>query len=278
MRCAHAHRKRKRYLSITTSLVCVLLAALWLTRYPRIARAQNNGWVTQELGNSSGGGMAVYGSEELSSTSASSDLQVMTNWNNYINARCGWSLSSPELSTLANADYSARSAGQPTITAQQLANAANYLINSTLSTMSASQQEALFEANAYVSVPNGTIYVNSPDPNVSATQNSNGTWTVTVSASEFSQRKSFFQTYAPGMVSSYSNFYPGEALMVTYSLASGDMGYDNNYQSSTIQFVENATGAYVQLLFGSNGYFIRRPLPTFLTTANIDQFFSNLGF
>jgi len=224
--------------------------------------------------------MAPYGAAELSSTSPSSDLQALTSWNNYINARCAWSLPSAELGRLANADYNERQAGSPTITAQQLANAMTSIINLTLSTMSASQQQALFNQYIAIAVPNGQLYVNSPDPNVSATQNSDGTWTVSVSAAEFSGRKGFFQQYAPDMVSSSSNFYPGEAIMVMYSLAAGDMGYGDSFITSATQLVGNATGVSMsgQLLYGNSGYMIRRPLGTFLTTTNIDQFFSDLGF
>src|SRR6185437_7332472 len=88
----------RRYRLVITVTAAVFILTLWLTRRPKTVNAQNNEWVTQELQNNSGGGMAQYGAQELSSTSASSDLQVMTNWNNYINARCGWSLSSSELS------------------------------------------------------------------------------------------------------------------------------------------------------------------------------------
>lgn len=244
---------------------------------PRKALAGSEQWVTERL-QSTTGGMAQYGSAVLSSTSESADLSALTNWNSYINARCGWSLSSSDLSRLANADWNARQAGSPQITPQRLASAASSIINSTLSTMSASQQEALANENTAVSVPNGLYGMNAPDPNVSVTQNSNGTWTVTVGASDFSQRKSFFQTYAAGMVTSSSNFYPGEAVMVTYSLATGDLGYDDSYISAAKQFVENQTGSYVQLLYGDNGYLIRRPLTTFLTEASISQLFSDLGF
>lgn len=224
--------------------------------------------------------MAQYGAAELSSTSASSDLQAMTNWNNYINARCAWSLSSSDLSRLATADYNARQAGAPTITPQQLASAITSVVNSTLSTMSASQQQALFNRDFSVAAANGQFGLNTADPNVSVIQNGNGTWTATVSSAEFSGRKGFFQQYAPDMVSSPSNFYPGEAVMVMYSLATGDMGYDNSFISSATQLVGNATGVSMsgQLLYGDNGYMIRRPLHTFLTESNISQFFSNLGF
>ncbi len=205
----------------------------------------------------------------------------MTNWNNYINARCAWSLSSSDLSRLANADYNARHAGAPTITPQQLATAITSIVNSTLSTMSASQQQSLFNRYASIAVPNiGQFGLNTADQNVSVVQNGNGTWTATVSSAEFSGRKGFFQQYAPDMVSSSSNFYPGEAVMVMYSLATGDMGYDNSFITSATQLVGNATGVSMsgQLLYGDNGYMIRRPLHTFLTEANISQFFSNLGF
>ena len=32
------------------------------------------------------------------------------------------------------------------------------------------------------------------------------------------------------------------------------------------------------LLYGDNGYMIRRPMHTFLTESNISQFFTDLGF
>lgn len=272
----------RRILSITVVAVLVAsLCALWLSvRHPKTVQAQNPSWVAGSLGDTSGGGMAQYGAAELTSTSSSSDLQALTNWNNYINARCGWSLSSSDLSRLANADYNARQAGSPTITPQQLASAITSIINSTLSAMTASQQQALFNQDVAVSVPNGTFLVNTPDANVSATKNSNGTWTVSVNANEFSAQKSFYQTYSPSMVSSSSNFYPGEAIMVTYSLATGDMGYNNSFITSATQLVGNATGVNMSgnFLYGDNGYMIRRPMHTFLTETNISQFFTDLGF
>lgn len=262
------------------SVLLLVIFVLWL--FPRHSNSvlAQSGWVAGSLGDTSGGGMAQYGAAELTSTSSSSDLQALTNWNNYINARCGWSLSSADLSRLANADYNARQASAAKITPQQLANAINSIVNSTLNTMSASQQQSLFDQEVAISVPNGEFLVNTPDQNVSATQNSNGTWTVNVSANEFSARKSFYQTYAPSMVSSSSNFYPGEAIMVTYSLASGDFGYNNSFISSATQLVGNATGVSMSsnLLYGDNGYMIRRPMHAFLTESNISQFFSDLGF
>lgn len=147
-----------------------------------------------------------------------------------------------------------------------------------LATMTASQQQALYNANISISVPNGQYGMNAPDPNVSATENGSGIWTISISPNEFTQAKTFFQTYAPSMVSSGPNFYPGEAMMVTYSLASGDLGYDNYYINNEIQMAEQATGLYVQQLYGANGYLLRRPLGTFLTESNISQFFSDLGF
>lgn len=272
--------QRTRLVTLVPLLLAALCILCLVSKQPKTVFAQSGGWVAGSLHNSSGGGMAQYGAAELSSTSTSSDLQAMTNWNNYINARCAWSLSSADLSRLANADYNARKAGAPTITPQQLATAITSIVNSTLSTMNASQQQALFNKTFSVAVPNGQFGLNTADPNVSATQNSNGTWTATVSSAEFSGRKGFFQQYAPDMVSSSSNFYPGEAVMVMYSLATGDMGYDNSFITEETQLVGNATGVSMsgQLLYGDNGYMIRRPLHTFLTESNISQFFSNLGF
>ncbi len=256
----------------------VVISGVFLAIFgSRKALAASEQWVAGRLQDASGG-MAQYGSAVLNSTSESADLSALTNWNSYINARCGWSLSSSDLSRLANADWNARQAGSPQITPQQLASAATAIINSTLSTMSASQQQALLNESTAISVPDGIYGMNAPDPNVSVSENSNGAWTVAVGANDFSQRKAFFQTYAPGMVTSSSNFYPDEAIIVTYSLAAGDLGYDNSYISGVTQFVENQTGSYVQLLYGTDGYLIRRPLSTFLTEANIGQFFSDLGF
>jgi hypothetical protein len=265
---------------ILVFLLVAVLAGLPLipSRSARLL-AQSSDWVAEAI-QSSSGGMAQYGAAELTASSASADLTAVTNWNTYINSRSAFSFSSSQLNSLATADYNARRAGQPTITAQQIATAATSIINSTLSTMSASQQAALFTQNIAVSVPNGKIYVNNPDPNVTATESSSGTWTVTVSATEFSNRKTFFQTYAPGMVSTYANFYPGEAVMVTYSLATGDLGYDSSFIESAVQGVANATGVSMSsnLLYGTNGYLVRRPLSTFLTSTNINQFFTDLGF
>lgn len=265
--------------TVTLALVVIGVSWLFAPRPPKV-HAQNNEWVTQELGNTSGGGMAQYGAAELNSTSSSSDLQALTNWNNYINARSGWSLSSTDLSRLANADYNARHAGAPTITAQQLTNAVVSIINATLSTMSESQQQSTFNQYFSTSTPNGQLILNIEDPNISATQNSNGTVSITAGSAEYTGRKSFFQTYAPTMVSASSNFYPGEAIMVTYSLATGDLGYDNAYISAESQAIANLTGASMsgKLLFGDNGYLVRRPMHTFLSEANISQFFSDLGF
>lgn len=69
-------------------------------------------------------------------------------------------------------------------------------------------------------------------------------------------------------------------MMVMYSLAIGDMGYDNSFVNTEMQTVGNATGISMSsnLLYGDNGYLIRRPLQTFLSESNISQFFSDLGF
>lgn len=270
----------RRYRLVITLAAAVFILTLWMARQPKAVNAQTNEWVTQELQNNSGGGMAQYGAAELSSTSSSSDLQALTNWNNYVNARSGWSLSSADLSRLANADYTARHAGSPTITAQQLTNAAVSIVNATLSTMSASQQQTVFNQYFSIATPNGQLILNAEDPNISATQNSGGAVSISASSAEYSGRKSFFQTYAPAMVSSSSNFYPGEAVMVTYTLATGDLGYDNSYITTETQQIANLTGASMsgKLLFGDNGYMIRRPIHTFLSESNISQFFSNLGF
>lgn len=288
----------KHKLIFGIAVVCLLAAAVvYLGLGPRLApvvvHASSGGSfdpsVALENTNSgSTGGMAQYGAAEQTSTSLSSTQQAVTNWNTYIGDRADWYLPSSDVTTIADADWNARQTGSPKITAGQLASAANQLIANTLAQMSASQQETLFNQYAFVSTPNGgdstvasvgVSYTNWPDPNVSATQNSNGTWTVTVSANEFSSLKSFFQQHAPAMMSSGSNFYPGEAVIVFYSAATADLGYGGSFASSMSQIYGAMTGLYPgSYPFGESGYVSKRPLGTFLTQTNLNQLFSSLGF
>jgi hypothetical protein len=232
------------------------------------------------------GGMAQYGYAIQQATDFTTDFQAVSNWNTYIASRSSWSMSSTISSRLANADWNARQAGSPTITAQQLANAINHLINSVLGTMTASQQLSLLRQNMGVPTPKGLWSLVPDNPNyggasyVSATQNPGGTWTVTISPDLFSRRKAFFQKYAPGMVSSPSNLYPAEAMLVTYSLVTDDKGYNDSTISSLKAWIGDATGVDMtnQQLYGPSGYFARRPLGLFFTDATLGQFFADLGF
>lgn len=258
------------------------LTTVWLSHQSNVVFAQSGGFVAEEaLQDAAGGGMATYGIAEQTAGSVSEDLQAVTNWNSYISGRSVWSLSSSDLSRLSTANWNARQAGAPVITAQQLANAATTLINATLATMSASQQQTIFQQNTTISVPYGSYTFSQPGASyVSATENSNGTWSVTVSSGAFSDEKTFLQTNAPGMVSSSANFYPEEAILVVYCLATGDQGFDDTYLNATASVLGPSLGVNMsgQALFGTNGYLVRRPLSTFLTEPNISQFFTNLGF
>ena len=232
--------------------------------------------------------MAQYAAAEQNASSESASVQAVRDWNAYIDGRAGWDLSASDVTTIGDADWNARQAGSPTIAAQQIANAATQIINNTLSTMSASQQESTFEQYEYLTTPiaidppyvtQGTFAANWADPIVTATQNGSGTWTVSVSADEFSSLKSFFQQEAPGMMSAGSNFNPGEAMIVLYSAATCDRGYGNGFTSDMAGLYATSTGLTPGTLpFGSSGYVCRRPVGTFLTESDLSQLFSDLGF
>ncbi len=155
-----------RRLGPSTWLFLVPLAAIALYfgpgrgAAPSVVQASSGGSfdpsVALENTNSgSTGGMAQYGTAEQVSTSLSATQQAVNNWNGYIGSRADWYFSSSDVTTIADADWNARQAGSPTITASQMASAANQLIVNTLATMSASNQESLFNQYAYVSSPNG---------------------------------------------------------------------------------------------------------------------------
>jgi hypothetical protein len=233
------------------------------------------------------GGAAQYGYAMQQPTSESADLQAISNWNSYIASRSGWSMSSTICTRLANADWNARQAGPPTITPQQLANAANHLIASTWGTMTASQQLALIKQNCCVDAPKGRLgavaEASMEQPYVSVTQNSDGTLALTIAPGLFSNGsigKAFFQTCAPGMVSNYTNFYPAEAMLVTYAVASGDRGFDDAWASRMKTVLSDISGLDVTSgsLYGDSGYLDRRPLSTFLTDQTLAHYFSDLGF
>ncbi len=268
-----------RPLVVACSVLLMFVAwASWFTGEPGLAQNQNF-IVTASL-QSVSGGVSQYGIAIQGANSQSASQQAVGNWNSYVQSRASWSLSSASVTRVANANWTARQSGSPVITAQQLANAATQLINGTLVTLNASQQQSLLAQNAAISTSGGYFSPNAIDPNVTATQNGDGTWTVSVVASEFSSLKSFFQQNAPGTVSSGQNFYPAEAVMIAYCAATGDLGYDSGYISGMKQMIGAAIGMDLtaQQLFGNNGYMARRPLSTFLTEGNTSQFFTSLGF
>jgi hypothetical protein len=280
-------------LGLTAAAALGILAGIfWVQRNPtrhavRAAIYSSGSFDAAKSLQNSSGGMAQYGYAIQQATSASADLQAISNWNAYIASRSGWSMSSTMCSRLANADWNARQAGAPTITPQQLADAANHLIASTWGTMTASQQMSLILQNDYVGTPKGRLGVIADvgleQPYVSVTQNPDGAFAVTVEPGLFSNDsigKAFFQSYAPGMVSSGTNLYPAEVMLVTYAVASGDRGFDDARTSRTKTIIGDVSGLDMtnNVLYGDSGYLDRRPLSTFLTDQTLAQYFTDLGF
>jgi len=213
------------------------------------------GFTPEALLQSTSGGMAQYGHELQTSTSSQATLQVLSNWNSYINGRCNWTISAANVSRLAIADWNARRAGSPAITAQQLANAANHLIHNKLATMTAAQQQTLFSQMLTTSTPKGNIGLNPNYPFATGSKNADGTFIITVQAAAFSDMKTNLLSMAPGMFTSSANFYPGEAMMVAYSVATWDMGYGSAYVTKVKQRLGDLTGIDMtnQSLYGQNG-------------------------
>jgi len=227
-------------------------------------------------------GMAQYGASIQQSGSPSATLQALGDWNSYVVSRSEWGvgLTIVLLDRLATADWNARQAGAPQITPQQLANATSNLVNAKLATMTGSQQQSLFEQMVSVVTPKGRLGLNPDYSDASATPNGGGTWAATISADAFSRRKDFFKQYSPGMVSSSTNSYPGEAVLVFYSVAAGDIGFGGGYVTQVRNGISDLTGLNMtsEYLYGENGYLFRRPLSTFLSEQAMSQFFSELGF
>jgi len=275
--------KKSLSVSPVTTVAIVSLSVLFLSHTWKAKRTVTafaaQEWEQAAL-QSSNGGMAQYGTAMQGSQSSSATLQALSNWNTYVASRSGWSMSSTLLSRLATADWNARQAGAPTLTAQQLATAATDLINNQLKTMTAAQQNALFAACFSVQTPKGKIGLNPNYPYISGSQNGSGQWTVTVQPTAFSSRKTDFATLAPGMVSSYSNFYPGEAMLVVYSVATWDTGYGSGFIPKATQRIADLTGLSTAglRLYGDNGYLIRRPIAQFVSSTSLSQFFTELGF
>lgn len=82
------------------------------------------------------------------------------------------------------------------------------------------------------------------------------------------------------MVSSGTNFYPGEAVLIFYSLVAGDVGFGGVYPDLCRQSVQDMTAVDMtnNYLFGEQGYMYRRPLATFLTEQAMGNWFTALGF
>jgi hypothetical protein len=226
------------------------------------------------------GGLAQYSLAIQSSTSAQATAQALSNWNAYVAARSGWGLSATNVSRLAAADWNKRSLGAPTITAQQIASATNKLIANQLATMTAAQQTALLTSSTVTATPKGRMGLNQNDEHVTAAKNANGTYTVTISDTAFSDRKNDFLTLGPGTMSSSANFYPSEAVLVAYSVATWDMGFGNATIAKVTQRIGDMSGLNMtgKKLYGDSGYMTRRPVSMFLTDAAMAQFFTDLGF
>ncbi len=230
----------------------------------------------------SDGGMAQFGVRLQQSASPSETLQTLSDWNSYVVSRSEWGLglTAPLLDRLATADWNARKAGSPQITAEQLATAVTNLINARLASMTAEQQVALFWAMMTELTPKGRLGLNQKEDYVSAVKQGDGRWTVTISSAAFAGGKATFSQWAPGMVSNSTNFYPGEAILVFYFLASGDTGFGGDFSSKVRKALTDLTGLDManRYLYGERGYLVRRPLQTFLTEQAMGQLFGELGF
>lgn len=224
--------------------------------------------------------MAQYGLTLQNSTSEKATLQALSDWNSYIKGRCNWMMSTAMLNRLATADWEARHAGPPMITAEKLANASNHLIRNQLASMTAAQQQALVLQMFKASTPKGTLGLNPNYEYATGSRNPDGTFTLIVQLGAFSDMKTNMGSMAPGIFSTSTNFYPGEAMMVAYSVATWDMGYGDSYVTRVKQRLADLTGLNMadKSLYGQEGYLIRRPITTFLTEAAISQFFADLGF
>lgn len=279
-------RIRKKPLLIVAGLLAAGLTLIWTYFDTRreamnvsVLAASGSDQMSQYL-QSSNGGMAQYGLGIEGSASATQTVQVLSNWNSYVSSRSQWSLSSALITRLANADRTARQIGSASITPQQLADAATRLINSKLDSMTLAQQQDLYRQMSRELTPKSSLGLASGSRHVTAFQKPDGKWNVAVSPDAFSKRKTYFKTSAPGMVSPSANFYPAEAILVFYSVASGDMGFDNTYVAKVKKSLADLTGLDMtgRALFGESGYLARRPMTTFLTEPAISAFFTDLHF
>jgi hypothetical protein len=225
-------------------------------------------------------GMARYGHAMQESRSFSETLQALAEWNSFVFSRSEWSLAPALVERLAAANWKARQAGPPTITAEELATAVTNLINSKLATMNRAQQEEMFLRVWSEATPKGDWSPASDYEHASISQNADGTSRVTVHPTAFLNTKATFTALAPGMMSDSMKFYPGEAVLVLYCEASGDKGFGGAWMAKTKKAIGDFTGLDMsnRYLFGENGYLARRPLNAFLTEEAMSRLFSQLGF
>jgi hypothetical protein len=190
--------------------------------------------------------------------------------------------SSTPITRLANADWNARQAGAPTITSQQLANASNHLIANAMNGMTRAQQEEAWQKIRMIQTPKGNLSLNFKYPFVNVTLGGDGKWHLIVSPDAFTHRKQDFANLPPGMLdaSSATTFYPADAMLILYSVATGDMGYGGEFISNARQRLASMTGLDMtnKYLFGETGFLVRRPCTTYLTEAAMSQFFADLNF
>jgi hypothetical protein len=231
------------------------------------------------------GGVAQYAYSLARSQSLSQTTQALTSWNSYIAGRSQWSLSASLITRLANADWNARQGHSPFVTSQQLANATDALLANITSTMTPAQEQAAWQRMTTVDTPNGRLGVNYKYPYVTVAPgpNPSASWVVAISSEAFTARKQDFINLGGSATFSSSSttaFYPAEAMVVFYSVASGDMGYGGNFIANMSQQLASMTGLNMtgQYLFGDQGYLVRRPLSTYLTSQVMAQFFTALGF
>ena len=236
------------------------LLLLGATLVPVSHPQQEAGFTPQASLQSPKGGMAQYGIALQNSTSQQATLQALSDWNSYINGRCNWMLSAAMLKGLATADWNARHAGPPTITADKLASAANHLIRNQLASMTAAQQQALFSQMFKTSIPKGNLGLNPNFKYATGSRKPDGKFTLTIEPGAFSDMKADMGSIVPGMFSTSTNFYPGEAMMVAYSVATWDMGYGDSYVTRVKQRLADLTGMDMtdKSLYGEEGYLIRR--------------------
>ena len=277
----------KKVLSILSAILLLgmISALVWqqLERAPLGVSAQNTTdslSVAAQSFQNPDGGMAQFAYSMQQSTSPSATLQALAEWNSYISSRSQWSMSSTLCTRLATADWNARQSGSPTISPEQLAAAATNLINNKLATLTAQEQREGFRRMMAEVTPEGALGLNNIVPYITGTEQPDGRWVVSVSPSGFTTRKTEFAQLAPGSVTNSTNFYPGEAMVIFYSLASGDYGFGLERETISKNLLANLTGLDMSTrnLYGEHGYLFRRPLNTFLTEQAMSQVFSEVGF